>query len=143
MNLARVSWIGTAVFAASAAVAVASDATAARGAAVAVALVLFVAGTVAMLAAVVVAAGRSRTEEIAVGSLFLFQGPAARAGRPLHLATAVQTVVALVSASLRPYTSLAFGILVPIFGLGLTGLWGARHSAFPPRVPGGRGAAGR
>jgi hypothetical protein len=27
----------------------------------------------------------------------------------------------------------AFGILVPIFGLGLAGLWGARHGVFEAR----------
>lgn len=132
MTLVRLSWVGTALFAATAAAAVASDAVVVRGGAVAVALVLFAAGTAAMLAAVVIAAGRSRTEEIAVGSLFLFQatgGPR----RELHGATLLQTAVALGTAFARPYTSLAFGILVPIFGLGLTGLWGARHATFPPR----------
>ena len=30
-------------------------------------------------------------------------------------------------------TKLAFGVLVPIFGLALNGLWSARYGAFPPR----------
>jgi hypothetical protein len=31
------------------------------------------------------------------------------------------------------YSPLAFGILVPVFGLGLCGLWGARYGTFEPR----------
>jgi hypothetical protein len=46
----------------------------------------------------------------------------------------VQVVVALVTAIARPFTGLAFGILVPVFGLGLAGLWGARRGSFPSRV---------
>jgi hypothetical protein len=52
----------------------------------------------------------------------------------------VQIVVALVTALARseaedgtPGTSLAVGILVPMFGLGLNGLWCAFHGVFPPR----------
>jgi hypothetical protein len=41
---------------------------------------------------------------------------------------------------------LAFGILTPLYGLGIAGLWGARHGTFAPRRPtgadGGRSAAG-
>ena len=46
---------------------------------------------------------------------------------------AIQVVVALLTASIRLYTPLAFGILVPMWGLGLAGLWGARYGTFPPR----------
>jgi len=40
----------------------------------------------------------------------------------------------LVTASVRPFTGLAFGILVPTYGLGLVGLWAVRLGEFPPRV---------
>jgi hypothetical protein len=43
-------------------------------------------------------------------------------------------VVAFAAAALRPFTSLAFGILVPMWGLALAGVWGARHGTFGPRV---------
>ena len=53
---------------------------------------------------------------------------------------AIQVSVALVTALARsesddgsPGTSLAVGILVPMFGLGLNGLWCAFHGVFPPR----------
>ena len=48
---------------------------------------------------------------------------------------AVEVVVALGAAIARPYTSLAAGTLVPVYGLALCGLWAARHGTFPPREP--------
>ena len=46
---------------------------------------------------------------------------------------AAQAVVAVATAAVRPYSPLAFGILVPLWGLGLAGLWAARHGTFPQR----------
>jgi hypothetical protein len=45
----------------------------------------------------------------------------------------VQIALAVLTASLRPFTPLAFGVLVPVYGLGLMGLWGARHGVFASR----------
>jgi hypothetical protein len=130
--VARAAWAGTAVFAVSAASAVAAEGL--RPVAVAVALALFVAGTVAMLWALTRAAARSRTDDVTVPGVFFLQGSAPRSVRR-HLlgATLVQTAVAFATAGARPFTSLAFGILVPVYGLGLAGLWGARHGEFGPR----------
>ena len=57
-----------------------------------------------------------------------------RAARPsgvrrhLLASAAVQVVVAFVTAGAPARTpSLAFGILVPVYGLGLAGLWGRPH----------------
>ena len=47
---------------------------------------------------------------------------------------AVQVVVALVAAAVHPFTPLAFGTLVPMVGLGFSGLWAVRHGLFPARV---------
>jgi hypothetical protein len=46
---------------------------------------------------------------------------------------AVEVVVAFTTAGLRPYTNLAFGILVPIYGLALVGLWGATRGRYEAR----------
>ena len=46
---------------------------------------------------------------------------------------AVEVAVALATAGARPFTSLAFGLLVPVYGLGLAGLWAARYGTFGPR----------
>ena len=137
-RLVGASWAGTAAFTITAVVAAAVDADAARLVATVVALALFAAGIVAFLAAYAVAVGRSREDAIGIGGLYFLAGrtTAPRATKRALLASlTVQTVVALATAGARPYTSLAFGILVPMYGLGLTGLWGARHGTFERRRP--------
>ena len=54
-------------------------------------------------------------------------------------ALGVQTVVGIAAAIARPSTDgkagsvLAFGVLVPMLGLGLNGLWASRHGVFEER----------
>jgi hypothetical protein len=101
-----------------------------------VSLVLFAAGIVVFLWALLVAAGRSREHEMTMAGLFFLQGSAPPdVRRKLLGAFAAQVVVGLGVAIARPFTSLAFGLLVPVYGLALVGLWGARHGQFPPRRP--------
>ena len=133
-GLVLLSWAGTGVFAAVATIATLLPDEAARPAAVVDGL-LFVIGVVAFLWAYGLAVGRSRTDAIGIGGLFFLSGSAPRVVRFRMLAAlGVQILIAVVSASIRPYTAVAFGILVPMFGLGLAGLWGARHGTFPPRA---------
>jgi hypothetical protein len=81
-----------------------------------------------------VAVGRSRTDLIGIGGLFFLAGSAPRSvQRPLIASLVAEVVIAGVTASTRIYTPLAFGVLVPMYGLGLMGLWGARFGTFPPR----------
>lgn len=98
--------------------------------------VLFAVGCAVFLCAYALAVSRSRTEAIGIGGLYFLTGDSAPASvrRRLMVALVAQVVLALVAASLRPYTPMAFGILVPVFGLGLTGLWGARHGRFAART---------
>lgn len=133
-RLWRLLLTGTAAFALTAFAALA-DVTALRAAALVVALVLFAVGCVLFLWAYSVAVGRSRTDELSVVGVYLLSGcvPGRERLRVLGL-VAAQIAVALVTASLRPYTTLAFGILVPMFGLGVAGMWGARLGTFPPRT---------
>lgn len=103
---------------------------------VGVSLVLFAAGCGAFLWAYATAVGRSRTEEIGMGGLFFLAGSAPRpVQRHLLAALAVQTVVAVATAALHPFTSQAFVILAPMYGLGMAGLWAARHGEFAARPP--------
>ena len=131
-GIVQASWAGTAAFAVTAGLAAAFSG--AGIVALCVALALFVAGCAAFAAAYARAVGRSRLEEISVLQLF-FLGGAAPPDVRRHLlgAAAVQVVVGFATAGARPNTSLAFGILVPVYGVGLAGLWGARHGTFPPR----------
>ena len=118
----RASWIGTVAFAVTAIAAVA--AAPARIPAVAVALALFAAGVGTFFWAYAIAVGRSRTDAIGIGGWFFLAGretaPAADK-RQLLASLAAQTAVALATAGLRPFTTLAFGVLAPLFGLSLTG----------------------
>lgn len=139
----RSSWTGTVLFTLTAVAAAVTPA--ARVPAAATALALFAAGIVAFLWAYAVAVARSRTDAIGIGGLFFLAGrETAPSGvkRSLLTSLAVQTAVGLATAGARPFTSLAFGVLVPLYGLGLTGLWGARNGTFGPRARGrGRGRA--
>ena len=105
-----------------------------------VSLVLFAAGTGAFLWAYAIAVGRSRTDAIGMGGLFFLADSAPRSvQRRMMVLWAAQVVIGLAAASFRPFTGVAFAVLAPMYGIGLAGLWGARHGAFPPRVvPGGR-----
>jgi hypothetical protein len=132
--LVRASVLGTAAFSAVAVAAAAVPDTLAV-VAVIVDLVLFAAGCVAFVLALLRAAARSRTDELTLPGLFWLTGAAPSPVRRLLLGSfAVEVAVAFATAGARPFTGLAFGILVPVYGLGLAGLWGARAGSFPPRV---------
>jgi hypothetical protein len=134
-TIVRASWAGTAVFAATAAAAVATPQ--ARLPAVAVAAALFAAGIGVFFWAYAIAVGRSRTDSIGIGGLFFLAGegtaPDPGHKKQLLASLATQAATALASAGARPFTTLAFGVLVPLYGLALTGLYGARHGRFGPR----------
>lgn len=134
-GIIQASWAGTAVFTVSAVLAAIWPDTF-RIAAATIALVLFGAGCVVFLWAYAIAVGRSRRDAIGIGGLyFLADSAPKQVQRTLMLSFAVQIVVSLATAGVRPFTSLAFGTLVPVYGLGLAGLWGARHGRFAPRRP--------
>ena len=127
------SWSGTAVFTGTAVAATIRPGWF-QGPNLVVSLVLFSAGSAAMLWAFWIAVQRSRHQVIGIGGLYLAAGSAPKEVRKILLtALAVQTVVAVTTASIRMYTSAAFGILVPVWGLGLTGLWCARFGEFEVR----------
>lgn len=98
-------------------------------------LALFVIGTGALLWAYALGISRSRTDLVSIPGLFLLSSPAApaRTRRTFHLALAVQVIAVVVAASIRPFSEVAFGILAPMYGLGLMALWGGRYGEFPPR----------
>lgn len=129
------SMAGTALFTVAATVAAAVPGVAAGPVAV-FDTALAVIGVVACMVAYGIGVRRSRTDAVTIAGLFFLSGTAPRAVRRRLLgALGVQVAVALVTSALRIYTPLAFGILVPLFGLGLTALWGARHGTFFAREP--------
>ena len=133
--IVRASWIGTAAFGVTAALGVAVPAV--DFVPFLLSIALFAAGTVAFFMAYARAVSRSRTDKVGVMALFFLEGRVAPrpVRRNLLGSFVVQIVVAVAVAAARPNTSLAFGILVPVYGLALAGLWGARHGVFPERTP--------
>ena len=130
----KASWAGTAVFAATA-IAAAAAPEPFTPVALATAIVLFAGGCGIFLWAFVLVAARSRTDLMEQAQIWFLTGPPTPPDvrRSLLGALAVQVVVGLATAGARPYTSLAAGVLVPMWGLGLCGLWAARHGVFPAR----------
>jgi hypothetical protein len=97
---------------------------------------LFAVGTGALMWAYALGVSRSREDEVTIGGLFFLSGGVAPPDvrRPMRIALAVEVVVVLVAAAIRPYSEVAFGVLAPMFGLGLMAVWGGRHGAFAPKV---------
>lgn len=93
--------------------------------------VLFAVGVVLFLWGYALGVVRSREEQITLGGLFFLSGTAPEVVR-LRLRTAflAQVAVAVIAASVRPYTSVAFAVLAPMLGLGAMALWGARYGTF-------------
>ncbi len=131
----RASWIGTGIFSVTAILAAIAPHTF-IAVSVGVAMILFFVGIGVFFWAYAVAVGRSRTDLIGMGGLFFLAGSAPRpVQRSLLGSLAVEVVVALATAAVHPFTPLAFGVLAPMYGLALCGLWGARHGTFAPRPP--------
>lgn len=114
-------------------------------AAASVDLAIFAIGVALFAAALWLGAQRSREAEMDVAAWFLLSRVApVQVRRALLGALGSQIVVALgaafatmeeATAAGDQATKLAFGTLVPIFGLAVNGVWTARHGAFPPRLP--------
>lgn len=141
--IVRADVIGTAVFAVTAVVAAIAFSDATMQVAAVVSLVLFFIGIAAFLWSFWNAVQRSRGEHVAVTQLYLLAGGVAppNVRRTMWLALVVQIVVGLGTAVARPNAadgtpgnSLALGVLVPVFGFGLNGLWAAFHGQYRDRT---------
>jgi hypothetical protein len=108
-----------------------------------VSMALFAIGVATTLWAYTRALDRSRVEEVGVANLYLLTGTTAprRVGRAMISALVVQVVAAIAGAWIGvvgldegQLNALAFGVLVPMFGIGMNGVWAARHGTYGPRV---------
>ena len=105
-------------------------------------LMLFAVGVATFIWGYFSAVQRSRSDEISVAGLFLLiDGVASKSVmRIMNSALAVQVVVGLGGALVRRSTNgvsgstLAFGVLVPLLGLGLNGLWASKFGSFGKRI---------
>jgi hypothetical protein len=140
IGLIWASWIGTAIFTISATYSSTIGYDAHRSppgeqTGALIALVLFGIGCVLFVVALALGALRSRDAQMGIGGWFFLAGSAPPiVQRHLLGSVAVEVTVAVVTAAARPFSTLAFGILVPTYGLALCGIWGARHGDFPPAV---------
>jgi hypothetical protein len=108
-----------------------------------VSMVLFAIGVATTLWAYARALDRSRVEEVGVANLYLLTGQTAPkpVRRIMTWALTVQVVAAVVGAWIGvvgldegELNALAFGVLVPMFGIGMNGVWAALHGSYGPRV---------
>ena len=126
------SAVATLLFTVAQTVGVIANTRSTRSFAAYVSLGLFAIGCVAFLVALIQGGIRTRTHSMTMAGWWVLSNSAPQAVRRGLLGSlGAQILVALVAASLRPLTALAFGVLVPTFGLGLCGLWGARYGWFP------------
>jgi len=142
VQLVRVHQILTAVFVLTALYAALVFDTPAQWTGAITAMMLFTIGVVVFLWGFWNAVQRSRTEELAVTSVFFLSGGCAptQVQRQMNLMLIVQVVTAFATTFWRstgpdgnPGSSLALGILVPMLGLGLNGLWASMHGTFGAR----------
>lgn len=133
-GLVVASWVGTALLAAVVVAGiVAIDSVGPL--VVAVSGILFVLGSIAFFVAYAIAVGRSRQELIGIGGLYFMSGTApASVRRSMMASLALQVVLVVVAVAVRPFSSLVFTSLAPVYGLGLAGWWVARHGRFAPRT---------
>ncbi|MEZ5283075.1 MAG: SRPBCC family protein [Acidimicrobiales bacterium] len=102
---------------------------------VAVSVAMFAGGVVTFAWSYLIAVERSRTDELSVAGLYLLAEGAPKDVRINMLgALGVQVVASLAAAAVKPYSFMAFGILAPLLGMGLAGMWSARHGQFRPRM---------
>jgi hypothetical protein len=126
-GLIRATWTGTALFVLGAIIA--ATIPDARFVVAIMDVALFLGGCGLFFWTLVVAARRSREVEIGLWSLFLLEGVAPRRVRVRMLSPiGVEIAVALATAWIAG--PLAFGILVPVWALGCSGLWGAKYGRF-------------
>ena len=145
--IVRADAVGTVVFVVTAVFAAAVFTTAAQWVGAVTAMTLFTIGVATFLWGFWNAIQRSREEEVSVTQLFLLLGAAtpSRVRRTMLGLLGVQVLTAFATAFWRidgpdgsPGSSLAVGLLVPMFGLGLNGLWAAYHAEFGPRADSGQ-----
>jgi len=146
-NILRFNVLATAMFGVSAIVAAIVFDGFAKTQGVIVALSLFTIGIAAFLWGYWTAVQKSRELEISVAEMYFLLGRAIprKVKIVMHSCLAAQSVIAIATAIARPSTlqegaqnssrgsTLAFGVLVPILGLGLNGLWAATYGSFGAR----------
>ena len=130
LGVLRSAWVGTALFTVTAAAAAVIPAV--RIVAVLVDLLFLLAGSGMYFWGWAVAAGRSRDSEISLWNLILLEDVAPKPVR-VWLLGALGVQITVAAATCWITAPLAFGWLVPMWGLAHCEYWGARYGMFLPR----------
>ncbi len=132
-GIIRLSVGGTVAFVAATAVASFVDRHAADLANLVVSGVCFLGGSLAFAVGFLRAVGRSRTEDVDIAGVVYLTGSAPTPVRRVLLgAWFVQIAAATASVfAVQP----PFGVMAPVWGIGLITVWGSRYGVFPPRPP--------
>ena len=139
----RMNFVCTTFFIATALYAAIVFDTAAQWVGAVTAMTLFAGGVATFLWGFWNAVQRSRHEDIAVSEVYFLVRDAApqRVRRSMNAMLLMQIVTAFATTFARtngpdgrPGSSLAVGILVPVLGIGLNGLWSSRYGKFPRRA---------
>ncbi len=104
-------------------------------------LALFSVGVASFIWGYFSAVQRSRTHEISVAALYFLTGSGATTGVKqimigcliAQLLIGLGGAIARSSTNGRSGSTLAFGVLVPLLGLGFNGLWASHWGTFTPR----------
>lgn len=140
-TLLRINVLLTAVFLLATLVAAITFNPTTRAIGVIVDLALFSVGVASFIWGYFSAVQRSRTDEISVAALYFLTGSVAtkEVQQIMNGCLFAQLLIGLGGAMARSSTdgragsTLAFGVLVPLLGLGLNGLWASRFGTFTPR----------
>jgi hypothetical protein len=101
---------------------------------VAVSGAMFVGGSVAFFVGYARAVDRSRRELLGIGGIYFMAGSTPRRVRRSMMASLVlEVLLVVVAVAVKPFSSLVFTSLAPMWGLGFAGAWAARHGSFPAR----------
>lgn len=131
--LARLDLVGTVAFVAVTAAVAVVDGDDIALANLVVSAALFLVGSLVWGAGFVLAAGRSRTHVIDLAGLFYLTGSAPRSVRRFFLGLWFVQIAVAVAAIV--VTSPPFGVMAPVFGIGVITLWAATRGTFPEREP--------
>lgn len=124
--------IGTVAFAGVTALAGLSDADGVQVLSLAVSSVLFLGGCVGFGIGFLRAAGRSRDEVVDLAGLFYLTGSAPQPVRRAFLGWwFAQIAIAVIAIAV---TNPPFGVMAPVWGIGLITWWASRHATFSPRA---------
>lgn len=98
-----------------------------------VSFLLFGIGVLTFIYALVIAANRSRHELLDIAGIFWLTSAPKRTAWRYRSLLLIIICLAFATGGIRLYTAVAFGLLTPMFVLGIMGVWGAKWGEYKKR----------